>query len=109
MKQFALTLFFLCTACTGMIAQKHITSLSPSIYIKGIVKDDIGSIKAGTPFTLQRFVKLTQYQPTDPNYRQAVLIINGRQQGVALNNMDRSDNFLAVGTSQFRTGDVLRK
>ena len=89
MKQFALTLFFLCTACTGMIAQKHITSLSPSIYIKGIVKDDIGSIKAGTPFTLQRFVKLTQYQPTDPNYR--------------------SDNFLAVGTSQFRTGDVLRK
>ena len=89
MKQFALTLFFLCTACTGIIAQKHITSLSPSIHIEGIVKDDIGDIKAGTPFTLQRFVKLTQYQPTDPNYRQAVLIINGRQQGVALNNMDR--------------------
>lgn len=89
MKQFALTLFFLCTACTGIIAQKHITSLSPSIHIEGIVKDDIGNIKAGTPFTLQRFVKLTQYQPTDPNYRQAVLIVNGQQQGVALNNMDR--------------------
>ena len=41
-------------------------------------------IKAGTPFTLQRFVKLTQYQPSDPNYRQAVLIVNGQQQGVAL-------------------------
>ena len=60
MKQFALTLFFLCTACTRIIAQKHITSLSPSIHIEGIVKDDIGDIKAGTPFTLQRFVKLTQ-------------------------------------------------
>lgn len=87
MKQLVLILFFLCTICTELSAQKNITSLSPTINIKGVVKEDIREIKAGTPFTLQRFVKLTQYQPSDPNYRQAVLIVNGQQQGVGLNDM----------------------
>ena len=64
MKQLVLILFFLCTICTELSAQKNITSLSPTINIKGVVKEDIREIKAGTPFTLQRFVKLTQYQPS---------------------------------------------
>lgn len=89
MKQFALTLLLLYMACTGAVAQKNVTSISPSMKIEGVLKADIDDLKAGTPFTLLRFVEIDKYRPDNADYRQAVIVVNGQQRGVSMSAMEK--------------------
>lgn len=63
--------------------------LSPTVNIKGIFKKEYQGIKKGTPFVLQRVVKLKKAPEQGMSRTQAVLIANGIQFGLPMNMIDR--------------------
>lgn len=86
MKRSILFLTFLCIGCGIMFSQSK--QLSPIVNIKGVFKKEYQSIKKGTPFVLQRVVKLKKAPEQGVSRTQAVLIADGMQFGLPMNMLD---------------------
>lgn len=86
MKRSILLLAFLLIECGFLFAQSK--PLSPTVNIKGIFKKEYQGIKKGTPFVLQRVVKLKKAPEQGVSRTQAVLIADGIQFGLPMNMID---------------------
>lgn len=86
MKRSILLLAFLLIGCGFLFAQSR--QLSPVVNIKGIFRKEYQGIKKGTPFVLQRVVKLKKAPEQGVSRTQAVLIVNGVQIGLPMNMFD---------------------
>lgn len=86
MKRSILLLAFLLIECGFLFAQSR--PLSPTVNIKGIFKKEYQGIKKGTPFVLQRVVKLKKAPEQGVSRTQAVLIADGIQFGLPMNMID---------------------
>lgn len=86
MKRSILLLVFILIGCGFLFAQSK--QLSPVVNIKGIFKKEYQGIKKGTPFVLQRVVKLKKAPEQGVSRTQAVLIANGIQFGLPMNLFD---------------------
>lgn len=86
MKRSILLLVFLLIGCGFLFAQSR--QLSPVVNIKGIFKKEYQGIKKGTPFVLQRVVKLKKAPEQGVSRTQAVLITDGVQFGLPMNMFD---------------------
>lgn len=62
--------------------------LSPVVNLKGVMKKEYQGITKGTPFVLQRVVKLKNATEPGVSRTQAVLIANGVQFGLPMNQFD---------------------
>lgn len=62
--------------------------LSPMVHIKGVFKHDYQDVKQGTPFVLQRVVKVKK-QEQGVSRTQMVLIVDGVQMGLPVNMLDQ--------------------
>ncbi|WP_455586773.1 M48 family metalloprotease [Bacteroides sp.] len=70
------------------IAFTQSTPLSPVLNIKGVFKTDYQNITKGTPFVLQRVVKLKTIPENGDSDIQIAVIVNGGQLGVPANQLD---------------------
>jgi Zn-dependent protease with chaperone function len=86
MKRSILFLSFILLGCSILFAQS--TSLSPTVNIKGVFRKEYQGISKGTPFVLQRVVKLKNASEQGVSRTQAVLIVNGVQLGLPMNMFD---------------------
>lgn len=86
MKRFILLLAFALIGCGFLFAQSK--QLSPVVNIKGIFKKEYQGIKKGTPFVLQRVVKLKKAPEQGVSRTQAVVIVDGVQIGLPMNLFD---------------------
>lgn len=86
MKRSILLLAFILIGCGFLFAQSR--QLSPVVNIKGVFKKEYQGIKKGTPFVLQRVVKLKKAPEQGVSRTQAVLIADGVQFGLPMNLFD---------------------
>lgn len=86
MKRSLLLFTFICLGCGIMFSQSK--QLSPTVNIKGVFKNEYQGVKKGTPFVLQRVVKLKKAPEQGVSRTQAVLIVNGIQFGLPMNMID---------------------
>lgn len=86
MKRSILLLAFILIECGFLFAQSR--QLSPVVNIKGVFKKEYQGIKKGTPFVLQRVVKLKKAPEQGVSRTQAVLIADGVQFGLPMNLFD---------------------
>lgn len=86
MKRSILLLAFILIGCGFLFAQSR--QLSPVVNIKGVFKKEYQGIKKGTPFVLQRVVKLKKAPEQGVSCTQAVLIADGVQFGLPMNLFD---------------------
>ena len=86
MKRIAFFLVFILLGCGLSFSQSR--SLSPTVNLNGIFKKEYGGIAKGTPFVLQRVVKLKKAPEQGVSRTQAVLISNGIQMGLPMNRLD---------------------
>lgn len=86
MKRSILLLAFILIECGFLFAQSR--QLSPVVNIKGVFKKEYQGIKKGTPFVLQRVVKLKKAAEQGVSRTQAVLIADGVQFGLPMNLFD---------------------
>lgn len=86
MKRFFLFLAFILVGCGGLFAQSK--QLSPVVNIKGVLKKEYQGVPKGTPFVLQRVVKLKNAPEQGVSRTQAVLIANGVQFGLPMDQFD---------------------
>lgn len=86
MKRSILLLAFILMGYGFLFAQSR--QLSPVVNIKGIFKKEYQGIKKGTPFVLQRVVKLKKAPEQGVSRTQAVLIADGMQFGLPMNLFD---------------------
>lgn len=62
--------------------------LSPTMHVKGVFKKEYQDMKKGTPFVLQRVVKLKKSPDQGVSRTQAVLIADGFQFGLPMDRLD---------------------
>lgn len=86
MKRSILLFTFICLGCGIMFSQSK--QLSPTVNIKGVFKNEYQGVKKGTPFVLQRVVKLKKAPEQGVSRTQAVLIVNGIQFELPMNMID---------------------
>lgn len=86
MKRSIFLLAFILIGCGFLFAQSK--QLSPVLNIKGIFKKEYQGLKKGTPFVLQRVVKLKKAPEQGVSRTQAVLIADGIQFGLPMNMID---------------------
>lgn len=72
--------------CSCLLAQHR--QLSPVVNVKGVFSKDYEEVKKGTPFVLQRVVKLKKALEPQTSRTQAVLIINGIQLGLPVDKIN---------------------
>lgn len=87
MKQSILILTFLLFGGGFVFSQTK--QLSPTMHIKGVFKKEYQDVKKGTPFVLQRVVKLKKAPEQGVSRTQAVLIADGLQFGLPMDMLDR--------------------
>lgn len=86
MKRSILFFTFVLLGCGIMFSQSK--QLSPTVNIKGVFKKEYQGVKKGTPFVLQRVVKLKKASEQGESRTQAVLIADGIQFGLPMNMLD---------------------
>ena len=86
MKRSVLFLAFILAGYGCLFAQSR--QLSPVVNIKGVLKAEYEGLAKGTPFVLQRVVKLKKAPEQGVSRTQAVLIANGIQVGLPMNLFD---------------------
>lgn len=86
MKRSILSLAFLFLGFGLGMAQYK--ALSPVVNIKGTFKENYQDIPKGSPFVLQKVVKLDKIQEVGVSRTQAVMVVNGMQVGVPLDMFD---------------------
>lgn len=85
MKQLILFLALMCSGCSVAFAQHK--SLSPMVSIKGVFKQEYQDFKKGTPFVLQKVMKL-KHAEKEASRTQAVLVVDGIQVGLPMDMLD---------------------
>ncbi|WP_455672916.1 M48 family metalloprotease [Phocaeicola sp.] len=87
MRRSILFLAFILLGC-GMIFSQVSRTLSPVMNIEGVFKNNYDGVAKGTPFVMQRIVKLKKAPVSGASREQAVIIVNGIQFGLPLDMLD---------------------
>lgn len=81
-------LFLVCILCMSGALWAQSRQLSPMVNIKGVFKSDYQDVKKGTPFVLQRVVKVKSVKERGVSRTQAVLVVDGVQIGLPVDQFD---------------------
>lgn len=84
MKRIVCSILWFLWGCSCLLAQNR--QLSPEVNVKGVFRKDYEEVKKGTPFVLQRVVKVKKTSKTSRT--QAVLVVDGIQLGLPVDNID---------------------